>query len=68
MKEKLKAHWSEDTMDLVYHIIDWLYFQPTSKYDMFPYSKTELRMALEGMRVKKISEKIHSENLKKETM
>ncbi len=68
MKKKLKAHWSEDTMDLVYHIIDWLYFQPTSKYDMFPYSKTELRMALEGMRVKKISEKIHSENLKKETM
>lgn len=59
MEEKLKTKLSAETIDLVYHMIDWLYFADGKHYNSFPYSKDELYNAMNGMRCKKVSAALH---------
>lgn len=56
---KNKVSLSPEMLDLTRAMIDWMYFCPKKYYDMFPYSKDELRTVLENIRNKKITNKIH---------
>ena len=61
MQEPLKSKLTPETIDLVYHIIDWLYFIPRSEYNNMPYSKDDLVRAMNGLQKKKISAEVHKD-------
>lgn len=59
MQESLKSNLTPEAIDLVYHIIDWLYFIPRSEYHNMPYSKDDLLRAMNGLRQKNVPQRIH---------
>ena len=68
VQEKLKTKISPETIDLVYHIIEWLYFVPKSQYNNMPYSKDELLSAMNGLRQKKVAARIHKDIKERDNM
>ncbi len=61
MQEPLKSKLTPETIDLVYHIIDWLYFIPRSEYNNMPYSKDDLVRAMNGLRKNNVKIKVHKD-------
>lgn len=68
VQEKLKTKISPETIDLVYHIIEWLYFSPKSQYNNMPYFKNDLLNAMNGLRQKKVADRIHKDIKERDNM
>ncbi len=68
VQEKLKTKISPETIDLVYHIIEWLYFSPKSQYKNMPYFKNDLLNAMNGLRQKKVADRIHKDIKERDNM